>query len=119
VTAASLREVSDGLSQTALLVESSGLPSGYKMGEELEYSFPMLGPWMSVETAYVGIGGPLNESPINHSNSSGIYSFHRGGAHVVMCDGSVHFLSDHLGNQVVGALLTREGGEPIIDKAWQ
>jgi prepilin-type N-terminal cleavage/methylation domain-containing protein/prepilin-type processing-associated H-X9-DG protein len=124
-TAAALRDVADGLSQTALLVESSGLPVSYAGNRDGEHVWRNSGPWMSVEAWFVAInflpgsGGALFESPINRSNLSGLSSFHPGGAQVALCDGSVHFLSDHLGNEAVGALFTRDGGEPIDAKVWQ
>ena len=38
---------------------------------------------------------------INMNNSQGIYSFHRGGANAVFCDGAVHFLGVGLTPQVL------------------
>ena len=47
---------------------------------------------------------------INMNNSQGIYSFHRGGANAVFCDGSVHFLGEGLTPQVLGAIITARSG---------
>ena len=49
-------------------------------------------------------------STINMNNSQGIYSFHRGGANAVFCDGSVHFLGEGLAPQVFGAIITARSG---------
>ena len=47
---------------------------------------------------------------INMNNSQGIYSFHRGGANAVFCDGSVHFLGVGLTPTVLGAIITARSG---------
>jgi prepilin-type processing-associated H-X9-DG protein len=44
------------------------------------------------------------------NNSQGIYSFHRGGANAVFCDGAVHFLGEGLTPQVLGAIVTARSG---------
>jgi prepilin-type N-terminal cleavage/methylation domain-containing protein/prepilin-type processing-associated H-X9-DG protein len=43
----------------------------------------------------------------------GFSSFHPGGAHFVMVDGSVQFLSENIDQYVLVALTTREGGEVV------
>jgi prepilin-type N-terminal cleavage/methylation domain-containing protein/prepilin-type processing-associated H-X9-DG protein len=48
---------------------------------------------------------------INCSNDTGLYSFHPGGANVVLCDGSVHFLASTISLQTMIALVTRANGE--------
>lgn len=40
-------------------------------------------------------------------------SFHTGGAHHLLCDGSVHFLSENLDVDLYDALTTRAGGEVV------
>ena len=47
---------------------------------------------------------------INMNNSQGIYSFHRGGANAVFCDGAVHFLGEGLTPPVLGAIITARSG---------
>ncbi len=44
-----------------------------------------------------------------------ISSYHRGGAHTVFADGSVHFLSENLSPPVLAALCSRAGGEVISE----
>jgi prepilin-type processing-associated H-X9-DG protein len=43
----------------------------------------------------------------------GMSSYHAGGGHVAMADGSVRFLKSSTSQQVVWALGTRNGGEVI------
>ena len=58
------------------------------------------------------IGG---RAMINATNVSEVYSFHVGGSHVLMADGSVRFLSENIDWILMGALVTRAGGEVVSD----
>lgn len=58
------------------------------------------------------IGG---RTMINGTNVSEVYSFHVGGAHVCMADGSVRFISENISFVTFGALCTRAGGEVVGD----
>ena len=42
-----------------------------------------------------------------------LFSFHIGGAHVLMADGRVIFLSDSMDVQVLRKMVTRAGGEVV------
>lgn len=59
-----------------------------------------------------GNGGPC---AINCSNfrGAGLYSFHTGGVHVLMCDGSARFVSENIGQSVYCYLVTSQGGEVV------
>jgi prepilin-type N-terminal cleavage/methylation domain-containing protein/prepilin-type processing-associated H-X9-DG protein len=54
----------------------------------------------------------------NAGNNDEIYSFHRGGAHVVMGDGSVKFIGETINVVVLRGLVTRSGKEVINDDDW-
>ncbi len=56
------------------------------------------------------IGG---RTMINGTNVSEVYSFHTGGAQVVMADGSVRFISENVDWVTFGGLCTRAGGETL------
>lgn len=58
-----------------------------------------------------GVGGPC--IMCTNESSGGIRSFHPGGSHVVMCDGTVHFLSENIAQRTFGYMITREKGEPL------
>jgi prepilin-type N-terminal cleavage/methylation domain-containing protein/prepilin-type processing-associated H-X9-DG protein len=105
VGVASLRNVTDGLSRTLLVYESSGSPAQYSDGQ--------LDNWVnSVEGFWIGTEWP-NMYPfgVNVTNGSGIFSFHPGGANALLCDGSAYFLSEDTSHEVLNALATRDGAE--------
>jgi prepilin-type processing-associated H-X9-DG protein len=47
-----------------------------------------------------------------------IFSDHPGGAHGLMCDGSVQFLSDETAKKVIRSLCSRDGEEPLGDDTF-
>jgi prepilin-type N-terminal cleavage/methylation domain-containing protein/prepilin-type processing-associated H-X9-DG protein len=56
---------------------------------------------------------PNRSCVINCSNDVGLYAFHSGGANVVLCDGSVHFLASGISLPTMIALVTRANGEVL------
>ncbi len=84
---------------------------------------PSNGQWSLTGRLYDGAGA-IGPCTINCSNarsnngnydpehwSAGLYSFHSGGAQVLLCDGSVHFISENISNITMISLVTRQGGE--------
>jgi prepilin-type N-terminal cleavage/methylation domain-containing protein/prepilin-type processing-associated H-X9-DG protein len=122
-----LNQITDGLSNTLLISELAGRPEDWIMGvqQPLEGErFPdWWGPWASYNSCIyktwsadgTTAGGPCT---INCSNSWGIYSFHKGGANAVFCDGSVQFLKVGLDRDVFAAIVTKSGGESFSGEAF-
>lgn len=129
-----IRSVTDGTSHTLQIVELAGRNQLWRVGQlvtdtsDPEYT-PQLwtsgGAWADpfrelwVEgRLYDGRrgadGGPC---AINCSNfrGAGLYSFHRGGAFGLLCDGSVRFLSQNISQYVLAALITRQKAELISE----
>jgi prepilin-type processing-associated H-X9-DG protein len=52
-------------------------------------------------------------STINPKPGQGISSLHKGGAHILMGDGSARFVSDKTSPEVIRGLLTINGGEQV------
>lgn len=83
--------------------------------------------WRSAEPdTAIGISKPINnnKTPIGGppacpwtENNCGlfdeIFSFHPGGAQVLLGDGSVRFLSENLNARVLRSLITPKGGEVV------
>lgn len=59
-----------------------------------------------------GNGGPCAVNCTNR-RGAGLYSFHAGGAQVVMGDGAVRFISENISGYVFCSLVTRAGGEVL------
>jgi prepilin-type N-terminal cleavage/methylation domain-containing protein len=134
-----LASVSDGLSNTILVFEQAGKPGIYRAdnakgraARELwppdspEYktmaSYGDSGVWClpdPFELLELHVRWELYGASVNTSNIRHIYSFHDGGANVLLGDSSVRFLTETTHPDVVLALLTREGGEVIPGDAFK
>jgi prepilin-type N-terminal cleavage/methylation domain-containing protein/prepilin-type processing-associated H-X9-DG protein len=116
----SFKNNTDGLSKTTLILERAGLPDHYfESGRKVEpHDPPKFRTWGNV-----GLWAISAESLLNHvqiedgtpivggDNLHGLYSFHPGGAHVTLVDGSVQFAPDSSDTKAMVALITREGGD--------
>jgi hypothetical protein len=95
----SIRQFTDGTSNTLLIVEACGRQIVWTEPRDIDL----------VEQR-VGVNLP-GEQP---GRSRGVISsYHVGGGHAAMGDGSVKFLSNNVDPAVLKALLTATGGEPI------
>ncbi|MBC7818676.1 MAG: DUF1559 domain-containing protein [Planctomycetaceae bacterium] len=92
VQTVSIKEVTDGMSNTVLIGECTRTTIPWTKPEDINIDFPMK------------LGDP-----------SGFGSPHVGGSHFLMGDGSVRFLSTSLPQTTVDALYTRNGGETVND----
>jgi len=119
-------EVSDGLSQTLMLVEIAGKQGRWFRGKPLPATvIPGTPRWLNsywgdwnCARRLRGYSGSNMLNPeeqgcsnINILNQDGIYSFHPGGAAALRGDGSVFFLTEASNARVVASLVTRDGGE--------
>ncbi len=113
-------EITDGLSNTIMLVECSGRPHTWVAGKQTVTSAGTTGAWanntndINVEGSEPG-GTATNTAtaiaPLNNTNSGEIYSFHTGGSNIVMGDGSVRFLRQSVKLRALVIMCTRAGGE--------
>ena len=112
----------DGTSNTILLAEIAGKndlwQAGNKVGSLSGY-YGGQGGWADATSAASALYGSTADGTVtpgpcgvNCSNDFGLYSFHSGGANVLLADGSVRFLAATIDMGHLVGLITRAGGEP-------
>ncbi len=135
-----LIEITDGLSNTAMITEMSGRPYLYlanrqrvavadfpsyvsSSSEDVSDDVPLFYGWGSwAQNNNFGVGtwsadGSMQGGPcaINCSNYRGVYSFHDVGVIAAFADGSIRVLHTGMSPAVFFALVTARGGETIPD----
>jgi prepilin-type N-terminal cleavage/methylation domain-containing protein len=124
-----LQDNTDGTSNTILIAERSYSDRVFDdCGPSTGFSTTKIGNWgwwsFGAEgNVFLGTGVPINFrlrncteylDPVRYDDRiNAMGSLHVGGAHVVLVDGSVRFLSENISSQVFNALGTRAGGEVI------
>jgi prepilin-type processing-associated H-X9-DG protein len=120
-----VRNISDGLTNTLLVVECSGrgvadtngdAPGGENINE-LDGAWASSGNLGHIKLN-VEVDGVSAINPPPHVNwaEEEIFSDHPGGANALMCDGSVRFLNDETHYSIYYALCSRNGGEITSDE---
>ncbi len=113
--AGKFREVSDGLSNTIILVERGGRPFHMVDGhpkvttDNPNAYYGGQAGWSASNTFLYRIN--YRDVGVNHDNDHGIYSDHAGGAYVVLADGSVTFLSESTDIATLAKMIGRSDGE--------
>lgn len=106
VTAA---KIEDGLSKTICMVECTGRGVEFKDNVVLSLN----GAWASGSNISHINKGVNEEAPPDAWMDERIFAEHPAGAHILVCDGSVHFLSDDTEELIIMYLCSRDGGETI------
>ena len=106
-------QITDGLSHTMVVGELTGR-AWERTPEGVGRDVPN-GGW-AYGTNVIGIRYPINRldkygRPAAWTDPDQLYSDHPGGAHVLYCDGSVHFLLEETELELLLALSTRNGAE--------
>jgi prepilin-type N-terminal cleavage/methylation domain-containing protein/prepilin-type processing-associated H-X9-DG protein len=131
--------ITDGMSNTMMCVEDGGRPQIYALAKATQLTTADGWGWADIQQGYSLDGttadalttgkadctipsGPCSLSPstvapygVNMTNDSEMYAFHVGGAHVLMCDGSVRFISSNIAASTLAALATRATGDIVGD----
>jgi prepilin-type N-terminal cleavage/methylation domain-containing protein/prepilin-type processing-associated H-X9-DG protein len=113
--------ITDGTSNTMMVAECAARNRRFFMGREVTGSWTG-GPWANPDSR-LQIGGcdPNDQNAVvgpmavNCINNKEIYSFHSGGAMLLMADGSVRFIKQTVSLDLVLQLLTRDRGEVIAN----
>jgi prepilin-type processing-associated H-X9-DG protein len=113
-----IRQIPDGTSKTIIVGESSGrgiedsngdLPGG-------ESTDKLDGAW-AAGSSLARVKFAVNPTPTVNWSQEEFFSDHPGGAHALLCDGSVRFLSEETELRVLYGLCTR-AGEEVIDEEF-
>jgi prepilin-type N-terminal cleavage/methylation domain-containing protein len=116
-----IRDCTDGTSNTFILCELAGRNDEYRKGKFYLADSPAAsgGGWADFSNAEnwfrgSSVDGAVDGGPcvINctNKNGDGAYSFHVGGIHIVLADGSVRFVSESVDNGTFVDLITPNGG---------
>jgi prepilin-type N-terminal cleavage/methylation domain-containing protein/prepilin-type processing-associated H-X9-DG protein len=121
--------ITDGTSNTILLAEIAGKNDKWVRGQKVSSGSEQGGGWGdpfsgenwlsgSDTTGAVSPGpcviGCTNSEPLG-STGRGLYSFHTNGANLLLCDGSVRFVSNSTSASTVCFLVTRAKGEVVAN----
>lgn len=116
LTAAKLRWFTDGLSKTILVFERAGRPlliddTHHRLDDGhihswIAGSFTGWSENLFIRDEQLVPSIPLRGT-VNFSNTRHLYSFHLGGAHASMCDGSIRFLVEDTPREILFSLATR------------
>jgi prepilin-type N-terminal cleavage/methylation domain-containing protein len=118
---ARIADVTDGTSSSILAVESAGRPEHWVNGKRQGVLQSPIG-WGIAGNGLMAINldgwkedgsGPWGPCPMNCSTVHEMYSFHLGGADMLLADGSVRFLRQTVRITTLAALVTRAGGEVL------
>jgi prepilin-type N-terminal cleavage/methylation domain-containing protein len=116
----SVAEVHDGASNTFLVSEIAGRPDEWHAGKLFQVNGQTDGGWANRDNEYIthgySIDGTTTPGPChtNCTNNNEVYSFHQGGAHHVMGDGSVKFIKSSMDIRLFVKFISREGFDVTI-----
>lgn len=107
--------ITDGSSNTLLIGEVLGVGPGTHMGymwvsHGVLHTANGINTFLQYTTRY--LGDPPN-GILHYEEGAGFSSFHPGGCHFILADGSVHFISESIGSLTLAALTTRAGDEVV------
>ena len=133
-----ISDLTDGTSNTMMVVEDAGRPQLFRLGKSAGSTVKDGWGWADIQGGYSLDGasadalttgkasctvpsGPCSLTTVptpyavNMTNDSEMYAFHVGGAQILLCDGSVRFISQNIGAATLAALATRNVGDLVGD----
>jgi prepilin-type N-terminal cleavage/methylation domain-containing protein/prepilin-type processing-associated H-X9-DG protein len=123
VGTAKIRDITDGTSNTMLIFEDQHFAKGPRFPstptDDSAWASSMAiasaAELVNQNYSFDASGNLLPSPNFGTEKAHGISSTHTGGAHILMCDGSVRFLNQNIGATVLQAIATRAGGETVGD----
>ncbi len=106
VKAIRIAEVADGTSNTLFVGEVTGGGSGSLRGWTWAGA-SLFSPYFGIN----GLGTIPGEGVFQPTGNDGFSSYHPGGCHFLMVDGSVHYISQNIAFNLLIALTTRDGAK--------
>ena len=129
-----VREITDGLTHTMIVAESSGKGLEEQFGaagQPNTYSSELSGAWAALKNlsdidiapgskmdTALGVSSAINPPAYVHFAKEEFFSDHPGGVQILMCDGSVHFMGDETSHEIYLGICTRNEGEMIPGDAF-
>jgi len=114
---ARIAEVVDGTSNTIAVFECHHWNTSKKFPAEQNKAAAWITPIGAIDAAFKPINFAPDDIPGGNGGEdtrcSSFSSTHVGGAHALMCDGAVRFISENIDRNVYKGLSTRAGGEVI------
>jgi prepilin-type N-terminal cleavage/methylation domain-containing protein len=113
------RDITDGTSNTIMIAETRETKASVWIdgtaASVAARSFALLPPTYAADAVSINVEPcfPPGIFPNSIGQNWGPSSFHTGGAHHLLCDGSVQFLSENMDVGVYDSLTTRNGGEVV------
>lgn len=101
--------VKDGLSNTILMSETAGRPQGFARRKATTQQITSH-KWFYGNLS-ISVNAHCDGQLINCTNTSEVYSFHKGVAGFVHADGSTHFRTEDMEPEIFVSLYTMNGGE--------
>jgi prepilin-type processing-associated H-X9-DG protein len=113
-----IAHITDGTSSTILIGEDAGRPELWRKGNRVDGLVLSGAGWASRNLLWGRGATPdgtafFGPCAVNCTNDREVYSFHSGGANVVLADGHVRFLSASIDIRIFARLVTRDGGEVV------
>ena len=120
-----IKNITDGTSNTTMVMERAGAPQLYQRGKPVvgtntfggTWNDPFIGANYLSGSTYDGVtaGGAGGLCTINCTNmrSVGFYAFHTGGATALLADGSVRFISENISYVTMARLVSMAGGQVV------
>ena len=107
-------KITDGLTHTICLTECTGRGATVEDNGQIDN---LHGAWASgVNVTHIDDG--VNEKVPKAWYKERIHSDHPGGAHMLMCDASVHFFSEATDKKVIRWMTSRDGQEDVPGDAF-